>query len=296
MTTTTTSGAPLLALLTLTTALAMIVGHAYASETPAADGVKVLSKDATAAAKLATARQQANRDKIEAAVRVINKDAVVHSIRDIPGLGLKEVTANNSVVYMDAEGRYLFFGTLLDLEGKQNLSEIAQTKARVLALQAVPDSEKISYEPSNILHRVTVFTDISCSFCQKLHHNVAEYNDRGIAIDYVAYPRGGERNPAWAQMRSIWCAKDRNKAYDNAIAGTPPAAAASCEDPLDSHYALGESLNVEGTPAIYTENGKYIGGYLQPDQMLLALEGEKQRVKKVEDGATASAALPKTGK
>lgn len=234
--------------------------------------------------------EAASRAKIEAAVKVINQDAVVHSIRDVPGLGLKEVTANNSVVYMDPGGRYLFFGTLLDLEGKQNLSEIAQAKARVLALQSVPDSEKISYEPSNILHRVTVFTDISCGFCQRLHHNVAEYNDRGIAIDYVAYPRGGERNPAWAQMRSIWCAKDRKKAYDSAIAGAAPAGNAACDDPLASHYALGESLNVEGTPAIYTESGKYIGGFLQPDQMLLALEKEKQQTRQAKSGATASAA------
>lgn len=222
--------------------------------------------------------------KIAAAVRVINPDATIHSVRDLPGVDLKEVTANNSVVYMDPEGRYLFFGTLLDLEQKRNLSEEAQTTARVLALDAIPDDEKIIYEPSNVLHRVTVFTDISCTFCERLHQHMAEYNDRGIAIEYVAFPRGGDRNPAWAQMQAVWCADDKKAAYDAAFGAAGTAGAASCADPVAKHYELGESLDIRGTPAIFTASGRHIGGFLEPDRMLIELEREKQ------SAATAAAA------
>lgn len=224
--------------------------------------------------------------RIEAAVKVINPDATVHSVRALPGLEeVKEVTADSSVVYMDSTGRYLFFGTLLDLEEKRNLSEEAQAVARRLALDAIPDSEKIIYAPSNVLHRVVVFTDISCTYCQRLHQRVADYNDRGIAIEYVAFPRGGEQNPAWEQMRSIWCAADPKAAYDAAVAGQAPEGGASCSDPVDSHYALGEALDVRGTPALFTSTGRLISGFMEPDRLLVTLERFKQ-----EDAAQATAA------
>lgn len=232
----------------------------------------LISSVALLAASLGAAPAHADEAKIAAAVKTINENATVRSIRDIPGLGLKEVIADNSVIYMDPNGRYLFFGTLLDLESKRNLSQEAQASVRVDSIRGIPASEKIIFAPKDVKHRVTVFTDITCSFCQKLHDDLDGYLERGIAVEYVAFPRGGQRSPAWQQMRNIWCAKDRKGAYEAGLAGQSVPATVNCSDPVASHYALGDTLSIEGTPALFTESGTLLSGYMPPDRLLAALE------------------------
>lgn len=223
------------------------------------------------ASLLISGHSSANEAKIAAAVKVINPDATVRSIKDIPGTGLKEVIADNSVVYMDPNGRYLFFGTLLDLEAKKNLSDEAQASVRIGSLKGIPDSEKIIYEPKEVKHRITVFTDISCGYCHKVHENLQGYLDRGIAVEYVAFPRGGAQSPAWKEMQKVWCAPDRKAAYEQALRGEPVAGDANCKNPVASHYKLGDALDIEGTPAIFSQEGKQLGGYLPPDRMAAEL-------------------------
>lgn len=214
---------------------------------------------------------QADEAKIAAAVKTINPTATVRSIKDIPGTGLKEVVADNSVVYMDPNGRYLFFGTLLDLESKKNLSEETQASVRVNSLRDIPLSEKIIYSPKDPKYRITVFTDITCGYCHKVQENLQGYLDRGIAVEYVAFPRGGAQTAAWTEMRKIWCAKDRKAAYEQALRGEALTNAADCNDPVARHYKLGDTLGIEGTPAIFSEDGKQLGGFLPPDRMAAEL-------------------------
>lgn len=216
----------------------------------------------------------ADEAQIKAAVKTIKETATIKSIRDIPITGIKEVIADNTVVYMDPTGRYLFFGTLLDLQEKRNLSDDAAAMVRKESLLSIPAADKIVYEPKVVKHRVTVFTDISCGYCHKVHENLKGYMDRGIAIEFVPYPRGGQQNPAWNEMRKIWCAKDRNAAYDAASAGKTIPGEASCDDPVARTFALGESLAFEGTPAMYSADGKQLGGYVPPEEMAQRLDKE----------------------
>lgn len=228
-------------------------------------------------ALLLAGNAQASEDnsKIHAAVKTIKDTATVRSIRDIPGLGLKEVVADSTVIYMDANGRYLFFGTLLDLESKRNLSDEAGAVVRKATLESIPDSEKIVYEPKNVKHRVYVFTDISCGYCHKVHENLQGYMDRGIAIEYLAYPRGGRQNPAFAEMQKIWCAKDRKAAYDYVQTGKSITDTPTCNDPVQKHFDIGEQLAFEGTPAIYSASGKQLGGFIAPDELAARLDKEE---------------------
>lgn len=210
----------------------------------------------------------ASDEAIHEAVRQVKASAVVKSIRDVPNTGLKEVIADSTVIYMDANGQYLFFGTLLDLKNKKNMTETAQAVARVGALESIPESEKIVFKAPNEKYRVTVFTDISCGYCRHLHEQSQGYKDRGITIEYVAFPRGGTQSEVFGLMRQIWCAKDRNAAYEAALAGRPiPGGTATCNDPVAKHYEIGDTMAIEGTPAIFTKEGQQIGGFLPPDQM-----------------------------
>ncbi len=48
------------------------------------------------------------------------------------------------------------------------------------------------FGPKNAAHTVTVFTDIDCGYCRKLHGEIAKYNDNGIRVRYLFFPRSGE--------------------------------------------------------------------------------------------------------
>ena len=41
---------------------------------------------------------------------------------------------------------------------------------------------------------------------------------------------------------------------------------------IQSQYELGSDLGVEGTPAIFTQQGDYIGGYLAPAELVQAIQ------------------------
>ena len=213
----------------------------------------------------------ANEATIRDAVKLINPKAEVKSINDFGMPGVKQVVADTSVVYISDDGRFVFSGLMLDMVEKRNLSEEAQSLSRQALLNTIPKDAYISYEPKDVKHRITVFTDVSCGYCQMLHKNMQSYLDKGIAVDYVPFPRGGLQSPVFASMQNAWCSKDQKKSLDLAYTGATPQAT-KCADPVAAMYQLGDKLGVEGTPAIYDQYGNHMGGYVPADQLIQQLD------------------------
>jgi thiol:disulfide interchange protein DsbC len=130
----------------------------------------------------------------------------------------------------------------------------------------------IIFSPANPRMTVTVFTDVDCGYCRKFHSQIAEYNKAGIRVRYMSYPRTGPGTASWAKSESVWCAADRKDALtrakrDEVVKGK------SCGDAvIKTQYELGDDLGVEGTPAIFTTKGDYVGGYLSPAQLVQAIQ------------------------
>ncbi|APO97785.1 DsbC family protein [Xanthomonas perforans] len=228
------------------------------------------------AAALSFTAASASEATIRDAVKLINPKAEVKSISDFGMPGVKQVVADTSVVYISDDGRFVFSGLMLDMVEKRNLSEEAQSLSRQALLSTIPKNAVISYEPKDVKHRITVFTDVSCGYCQMLHKNMQSYLDKGIAVDYVPFPRGGLESPVFATMQSAWCAKDQKKALDAAYQGaTPPEV--KCADSVAAMYQLGDKLGVDGTPAIYDQYGNHMGGYVPADQLVQQLDTHNTR-------------------
>jgi len=121
---------------------------------------------------------------------------------------------------------------------------------------------------------VTVFTDVSCGYCRKLHSQIADYNKLGITVRYLAFPRAGVPSANADEMQAIWCAKDPLKAMTEAKAGKK-VSAASCDAKIAEQYQLGNSFGVNGTPAIVLEDGNMIPGYQPPEDLLRTLEARQ---------------------
>ncbi len=188
-------------------------------------------------------------------------------VRDTPVAGLYEVVVGANVVYLSREGRYLLQGEMVDLEGNANLTEIRRDQLRQAVLSGMGQDQMIVFSPEVVKHSITVFTDIDCAYCRKLHREMADLNNRGIEVRYLFWPRSGPNTDSWAKAEKVWCSADRNSALTLAKAGNPVEGEV-CEDtPLVEHYKLGREVGLRGTPAIVTESGRLISGYLPAPQL-----------------------------
>lgn len=233
----------------------------------------LLFSAAAAVTPLLASAQSSSSDAgeaIRASVASLNARSTVESVRTTPVPGLLEVRADGQILYFTEDGQHMFVGDLYRVADRTNVTELARATARAALLQESDPATHIVYGPKDSTKVVYVFTDSSCGYCQKWHEQVPALNEAGVRVEYLAWPRGGERSPVLDQMRSVWCAKDRNTAYDGIVAGKA-AAQATCDDPVLAHYRLGEELGIQGTPAIYTADGRQLGGYVNARVILKAL-------------------------
>lgn len=194
----------------------------------------------------------------------LNKLGVqITDIQPSPLSGISTVLTDNGVLYVTDDGKQMIQGPLYDISGKNPVNVTFQTlDKKVEALK----SEMIVYQAPKQQHVVTVFTDITCGYCHKLHQQIADYNALGITVRYLAFPREGMDGKVAKAMKNVWCAKDRKAAFDAAMEGKTPAAA-SCNIDIGKQYQLGLLYGIQGTPAILTQNGVMIPGYQGPNEL-----------------------------
>ncbi len=205
------------------------------------------------------------------AILSINPDIAIESVTEAPLPGFQEVIVSGQVLYVSDDGRYVLQGSLFDAEEKRDLSQAGLSLLRKRLLAEVPVEQRIVFAPANPRYTVSVFTDVECGYCRRLHEEVAEYNKRGIAIQYLAFPRRGPGSDDFRLMESVWCADDRRQALTDAKSGkrVPPK---TCDNPVGAHYALGQRAGLTGTPMIVAEDGTQMPGYMPPDALLSTLQ------------------------
>lgn len=186
--------------------------------------------------------------------------------------GWYTIQKGSVVAYVSADGKYLLQGDMIDLESQVNLTEESRNDARRELVSALEDGDSIMFSPAAARHKVTVFTDIDCTYCRKLHSQIDEYLDKGIAVRYVLYPRNGPASKAWSTSEDVWCARNRNEALTAAKRDRGFETAKCDAAMVSTHYALGRDIGLSGTPAIVFEDGTLVSGYLPPAQLSMRLE------------------------
>jgi thiol:disulfide interchange protein DsbC len=198
------------------------------------------------------------------------------SIRESPIPGLYEVAVDTSVGYISADGRYVISGDLFEIASRTNLTDVRKADTRRKLLAGLKEDQMIIFAPANVKHTITVFTDVDCTYCRKLHSEIGELNKLGVKVRYLAYPRTGPNTESWAKMEQVFCSKDRKQALTSAKRGESVKSPGCGTTPVASEFALGEQIGVNGTPAIVTETGEYIGGYLPAAKLVQYLESGKR--------------------
>ncbi len=213
-------------------------------------------------------------ERARQALEQLNPKIEIEYVGQAPVPGFREVIVGGQVVYVSDDGKYLMQGTLVDLTTQDELTQSspALSSYRRKLLATAKTADRVVFAPANPKYTVSVFTDIECGFCRKLHSEIAEYNRQGIAIEYLAFPRSGLGSPVHKQMISVWCADDRKQALTEAKEGIPVPDRKCKSTPVDMQFNLGQKLGVSGTPAVYAPDGTLLGGYLPPDQLRKALD------------------------
>ncbi|TPV57793.1 bifunctional protein-disulfide isomerase/oxidoreductase DsbC [Aestuariibacter sp. GS-14] len=195
----------------------------------------------------------------------------VNAIADSPVRGLVQVSTENGLFYVSADGTYILQAKIYNLdEEMRNETEIALADMRIEGLKQF-DHSYIEFKAKREKYVVTVFTDTTCGYCRKLHEQVGAYNDAGITVRYLAYPRAGLNSPTYRQMVNVWCAADPKDAMTSAKNGET-VVAANCSNDIAKQFQFGRSIGVNGTPNIILSNGTIIPGYQPPEQLLAVLQ------------------------
>ena len=192
-------------------------------------------------------------------------------VKDSPVKGLKTAVTDQGILYVSENGQYVLQGKMYELTNKGPVDVAGKLLAdKVNALK----NEMIIYPAKNEKYVVTVFMDITCHYCHILHQQLKEYNDLGITVRYLAFPRGGMNETA-RQMEAIWTSKDPVFALNEAEKGNLPKEL-KAPNIVKRHYDLGVQLGVQGTPSIVTSTGELSGGYLKPKDLLAALKESEE--------------------
>ncbi len=215
---------------------------------------------------------QASEDQVKTAIQTLVPNAKIDSIAESVIPGLYEVVLDSQIVYVSQDGKYLVQGSVFDIGKRADLTEQTRAGIRRGALQSIPKDQRIVFAPAGMpKHTLTVFTDIDCGYCRRMHSQVADYNRLGIAVEYVFFPRSGPGTESWQKAVSVYCADDRRVAMTDAKAGQP-VPEKTCANPIQEHFDLGSKVGVNGTPAVFTEDGTQVGGYSAPDQLIQRLD------------------------
>lgn len=234
----------------------------------------------TIIALMFTVQSSIAETEIEKYTQVLNKvtssNVKIIAVNDTPIKGIKEIMVDggrgSEILYLSEDGKYIINGTLFDIDNRVDLTDLKKSVIRKDLLSKMGDSQRINFYPENMQHHVTVFTDIDCGYCRKLHAEMAQYNELGIGISYLFFPRAGLQSASFDKAVNVWCSADQQQAMTLAKAGET-VEPKTCDNPIADHYKAGLSSGVSGTPALVLDNGMLMPGYLPPQQLKQRLDG-----------------------
>jgi thiol:disulfide interchange protein DsbC len=205
------------------------------------------------------------RKQVMTALPGIAKD----DIRASSAPGLYEIRKGSAYGYVTADGRYLIQGDMVDLVTGEEVTEKQRMAERTKVLNQFGPDRIIEFAAKNAKHVVTIYTDIDCGYCRKLHAEMEDYHKQGITVRYLFFPRSGPQTASFRKAESVWCTADRHEALTQAKRGVNITTPPTCSNPILDHYRAAEALGVNATPMIILEDGEIVRGYV-PAQSLAA--------------------------
>lgn len=221
---------------------------------------------ALAATLMFASAAQASESVIRKALTQQFPGAQISSIKKTPYSGLYEVYFNGQLIYSDARAQYVFDGNVIDLKNRINLTQARLDQLQAVKWESLPLGNALKTVKGNGKRKLVVFSDIDCPYCRKFEAELAKVDN--ITVYTFLYPIEGLHPKAVQISKQIWCAPDRNKAWDDYITrSTVPNNDGKCDNPVESNIALAGRLSVSGTPTLIFHNGQRVPGMVPAAQL-----------------------------
>jgi thiol:disulfide interchange protein DsbC len=221
---------------------------------------------ALAATLMFAATAQADESVIRKALTQQFPGAQISSVTKTPYSGLFEVYLDGQLIYVDAKAQYVFTGDVIDLKKRTNLTQARLNQLQAIKWDSLPLNNAIKTVKGKGERKLVVFSDVDCPYCRKFEAELAKVDN--ITVYTFLYPIEGLHPKAVQTSKQIWCAPDRNKAWDEYITrGTVPGNDGKCANPVDATVALGSKLKVSGTPTLFFVNGQRVPGMVPAAQL-----------------------------
>lgn len=212
-----------------------------------------------------------DRERIADLFESIDPDHIFGSPID----GWYTIRKGSVVAYISADGHYLLQGDIIDLDKQVNLTEESRSEARRELMSGVTDDDVIIFAPEEVKYTVSVFTDVECAYCRRLHSQIGDYMSRGIEVRYLLFPRNGPASSSWHTAEEVWCSPDRANALTQAKLDHDFETSTCDASMVQQHYLVGQEVGLSGTPAIVLDDGELIAGYLPPDALKMRLDSKQ---------------------
>ncbi|MDB5967442.1 MAG: hypothetical protein JWQ72_3942 [Polaromonas sp.] len=189
----------------------------------------------------------------------------IDEVSKTPMNGLYEVRVNDSdIFYTDADGSFLIQGNLIDTRAKRNLTEERVEKLSAIDFGALPVKDAFVVVRGTGKRKMAVFEDPNCGYCKRFERDLQKVND--VTIYMFLYPILSADSTD--KSKSIWCAKDKAKTWQDLMVRDQPVPKAVCDTAvLDRNIEFGKKHRITGTPTLFFADGSRVPGAVSSQQV-----------------------------
>ena len=189
----------------------------------------------------------------------------IDEVSKTPMNGVFEIRVNdNDIFYTDAEGNFLIQGSLIDTKSKRNLTEERTEKLNTVAFDSLPLKDAFTVVRGNGKRKMAVFEDPNCGYCKRFERDLQKVND--VTVYMFLYPVLGADSVD--KTKSIWCAKDKAKTWQDVMVRDMPVPKATCDtSAIDRNIDFGRKHKITGTPTIFFADGSRVPGAINTQQI-----------------------------
>jgi len=207
----------------------------------------------------------ASEATVKAAIEKKYPQLQVESVTKTPFAGIYEIYANGQLLYADEKVEFLFVnGSMIDIDKKTNLTEERMAVLTAIKFDQLPLDLAFKKVKGKGTRKLAYFGDPNCGYCKKFEQELTKIDD--LTVYVFLYPVLGPDSVE--KSKSIWCSKDRVKAWnDQLVNGVAPTAAGTCATPIDKILAFGKQKNISGTPTLFFSDGQRVPGAI-PGEMI----------------------------
>lgn len=219
-----------------------------------------------------SATDKAAEQAIRASLQQHMPNLPIDSITPTPATGLYQIVSNGQIAYVTGDGQYLLAGSLIDLKNQVNLTAQVKDQQRLALLAKVPANRKLVFPAKGKKkHTITILTDPTCPYCEKLHHEVPALQAAGVQVNYILTPRAGAGSPGFVESSQIMCSKMPMPMLEAAFSRKPISGDACKNQEIESNIELASQLGLNGTPFVILQDGSALPGYRPAKVLIQAL-------------------------